>query len=165
MLQKLKVYKMKRGILLLVIVFIAIDLQSQVRFEDKSDEILNADKIYTTLSVSIADLNGDYYDDITVLDKGVYLKTYLNTGNLNGFLSDSIGKTFEKPAWTINTGDFNNDGRSEIYTCGAQTFGNLYAFNDTTYVLIDELKNVSYAQNSNIVDINNDGFLDLFVCN
>ena len=156
---------MKREITFLFMCFFTANVFAQVRFEDKSSSILNNDKVYTTLSVSVADLNGDYYDDITVLNKGIYLKTYLNTGKLDGFVSDSIEKVFEKPAWTINTGDFDNNGKSEIYSCGAQTFGKLYKFIDTSYVLKDELKNVSYAQNSNIVDINNDGFLDLFVCN
>ncbi len=156
---------MKKLLLPIITFFLSISLEGQVGFIDKSKELLNNDKIYTTLSISIADLNGDYYDDITVLDKGIYLKTYMNVGDISAFSFDSIAKTFEKAAWTINTGDFNNDGKSEIYTCGAQTFGNLYTFKDSTYVLTDELKNVSYAQNSNIVDINNDGYLDLFVCN
>lgn len=155
----------KKAVILILIILIYFPAISQVEFSDKSQNILNNDKVYSSMSIATADINGDYYDDIIVLDEGLFLKTYQNTGNLKGFIKDSIGRTFEKPAWTINTGDFDNDGISEIYTCGAQTFGNIYKKVNDTFTLIDELKNVSYAQNSNIVDINNDGFLDLFVCN
>lgn len=117
------------------------------------------------MSIAVSDINGDYYDDIVVLDKGIFLKNYINSGNLNNFTMDSIGKTFEKAAWTVNTGDLDNDGIAEIYTCGAQTYGNLYKKISGKYQLTDELSGVSYAQNSNLVDINNDGYLDLFVCN
>ncbi len=145
--------------------FIVSLANSQVNFEEKSNDILNNKVIKTTLSVSVSDINGDFYDDITVLDEGIYLKTVINTGNLKKYRIDSVGRTFNKPAWTINTGDFDNDGISEIYTCGAQTYGNYYRKVNGKYELSQELLGVSYAQNSNIADINNDGYLDLFVCN
>ena len=152
-------------IVLVISIFVSIHLFSQVNFTDRSADILNNAKIFTSMSVAVSDINGDYYDDLVILDKGIFLKNYINSGNLFDFSLDSIGKTFEKAAWTINTGDLDNDGISEIYTCGAQTYGNLYKKVSGRYQLIDELTGVSYAQNSNIVDINNDGFLDLFVCN
>ena len=155
----------KKYIFLLIQLIISIQLVSQVKFIDKSDDILNGNKIYTAMSVAVSDINGDYYDDIVVLDQGIYLKYYLNSGDLKNFELESIGKTFEKPAWTINTGDIDNDGIAEIYTCGAQTYGNLYKKEAGNYTLIKKLTGVSYAQNSNFADINNDGFLDLFVCN
>ncbi len=156
---------MIRAVTLLIGLFVVFWANAQVNFEEKSDDILNNEVIKTTLSVAVSDINGDFYDDITVLDEGIYLKTVTNTGNLKNYRIDSIGKTFNKPAWTINTGDFDNDGISEIYTCGAQTYGNYYRKIGGKYELSQELLGVSYAQNSNIADINNDGYLDLFVCN
>ena len=149
--------------LIISALILTFNLTGQVKFIEKSEEILGGDKVRTSLSIGVADLNGDYYDDIATLDEGIYLKLYYN--NLKTFKKDSIGQTFTKAAWTINVGDLNNDGLSEIYTCGAQTFGNLYIPKNDSYTLSQELLGVSYAQNSNMVDINNDGYMDLFVCN
>jgi len=113
---------------------------------------------------AMLDVDGDLVDDLVIIDKGIWLKAIQSYGKQFKLrLIDSI-KVSSNPEWTLTAGDLNNDGRNEIITSGLY---NLISINTLTNNKFTKkaFQSGIYAQASNTVDINNDGWLDYFVCN
>lgn len=155
---------MTSRMLILVLGLLANILTAQVDFIH--NKILTGNKVSrSTLSMAITDIDGNYKDDIIILDKGVQLTTACQNAPGHPFTIREHGTILENPAWALSVGDLNNDGISEIFTCGISTFGRVFNQNETgQYIYSQQLFNLSFPQNSNFADINNDGWLDLLVC-
>lgn len=119
----------------------------------------------STISMVTADLNGDMTDDLVIFDQGKNIKLKLNNA------LDDKWREVEGPAnvsfkWSSVVVDFNNDGYKEI-VCGtvADTV-RIYTYNYEKNEFSEYWKadRKIYVQNINAVDINTDGFLDLFIC-
>jgi len=148
----------------MILVLNPIITSAQIGFkQDRS--LINNLSTRSTLSVGVTDIDGDYKDDIILLNNGQQLITAHQNAKSHPFTLIQHGTILENPAWALSVGDLNNDGIAEIFTCGISTFGRIFTKNQNgQYDYTQQLFNLSFPQNSNMADINNDGWLDLFVC-
>ncbi|HLP94718.1 MAG TPA: FG-GAP-like repeat-containing protein [Saprospiraceae bacterium] len=129
-------------------------------------------------TVSWADYNNDGWADLFI-PRWNDLKNKLYRNNGNGTFSDiTAGAIVNDLAWTSGGywGDFDNDRDQDLYVVnyqiGSATPGNNDLFRnngDGTFTKITTAGQVVTLQqngrSANWVDVNNDGYLDLFVCN
>lgn len=114
--------------------------------------------------LAAVDMNNDQLDDIvTVQDDRIHLHIQQPGG---GFVVNTILTTTveNSPSWSLCAGDLNDDGYNDLLYGGGQgvtmmlTSGDGTAFNEVSY------PEYVFSQRSNMIDINNDGLLDAFVC-
>ncbi|HVY76343.1 MAG TPA: CRTAC1 family protein [Puia sp.] len=134
-----------------------------------------------TLAAAAADLNGDGYPELFVANDYNVDELYINRG----------GKRFEekggqagvshipKSGMNASFGDINNEGLLGIYTTnitekGILIQGNNYwqpkasSTHDLSYVNLAQLsgiENAGWSYGAQFGDLNNDGFMDLYVAN
>jgi len=159
-----KFLSMQKVLSIFFLIFLMNSLFGQIGF-DKSNQLIRNKKIRSTVSVGISDMNADYKDDLIFLDKGQDLIVAHQNGPDSEFDLIESGKILEYPAWALSLGDLDNDGVNEIFTCGINTYGNIFKLNQMgNYANTQLLFGLTFPQNSNMADINNDGWLDVFVC-
>ncbi|NNE16172.1 MAG: T9SS type A sorting domain-containing protein [Saprospiraceae bacterium] len=136
-----------------------------VFFEDKSD-LLSDNKLGGKPASAFLDINGDYRDDLVRLNRVNQLYVDIQSDNGQRFETQEITK-IEGDVWAINAGDLDNDGISEIFASGQ--YNGVQIFKAESHFSDYQLDQVTFTnfftQNANFVDINNDGYLDVFVCN
>jgi len=129
-------------------------------------------------TVSWADYNNDGWADLFIPRwNDQKNKLYRNNGN-GAFTEVTAGAIVNDLAWTSGGfwGDYDNDRDQDLfvvnYQIGASTPGNNHLFRnngDGTFTKVTNAGQVITIQqngrSANWVDVNNDGFLDLFVCN
>ncbi len=122
----------------------------------------------TSGTETAVDMNGDHLDDyVRVSSGGVGIDFQNPDGTFTSqFFSMSIASP---PTWSIAAGDMDGDGFTDLVlgngnrvsflwadsTDGTNISGFTYDNSDSTYI---------FSQRSNVVDIDNDGDLDAFVC-
>ena len=116
--------------------------------------------------MSFTDVNGDKKDDLIVLSEprntDIYIQT-INRGMQHARNIVSSGMA----DWTIAVADYDNNNSQEILTTGYYNGINKFTLDDpvTQAYTSETISNIAlFAQASNSVDIDNDGFLDYFVC-
>ena len=151
---------------LVIFLLLSTPLWSQIQFEAKN-EIFNGEIFNSGVAMCVTDLNNDFLDDIVHLDQGrvLYARLQAEKGNFRYF--ERVGGTGGERQWCAIGADIDNDGQVEIITAGAYDDVNLFDptpdFSDFDRKFIDLPP--FFAQAANSVDINNDGWLDLFFCN
>lgn len=124
----------------------------------------NLSEVVGKYRICVVDMNGDYLDDIVVVDTTSVNIHYQQNGG--GFTESSFTipqVTFE-PTWSLAAGDIDKNGFNDL------VFGNgigvqfMYA-NATGSAYTEAFTNeYVFSQRSNFIDIDNDGNLDAFVC-
>lgn len=150
---------MKNNLLLCFAFICGASLLAQVTFTNESSKLGN----YPDYSEVAVDMNGDYLDDyVRVSDNGIGID-YQKTDET--FNSVWIAKTINNvPNWSIAVGDLDENGYNDILLGNGQRVSYLIANADgTDYELIDFPEYI-FSQRSTMVDIDNDGNLDAFVC-
>ncbi len=120
---------------------------------------------HSTISLMTSDMNNDQQDDIIVLGEGTRIEVHLN---------NALERSWKKVSgpvvgycWAGMIGDFNNDGKKEIVTGSQSVPFRIYTYDYETesFILYYQFDETFFIQNMNVVDIDNDGWLDLFLCN
>jgi hypothetical protein len=114
---------------------------------------------------SVADLNGDYLDDIaTVQTNQMTVLTQNTTGG--GFTSTiyPLPNLTATPSWSITAGDFDKNGYNDLVFGSGNRVAVIKAnATGSGYTEFAYPQNI-FTQRANFVDINNDGHLDLWAC-
>jgi hypothetical protein len=114
----------------------------------------------------IADMNGDYLDDIVGVENGSVYIQYQNS-NGQGFTPATLTAptSFNMADWSVAAGDYDKNGYNDLLY-GGSGGATLFLANSTGTAFSSKLESPSsiFSQRSNFVDIDNDGNLDAFVC-
>lgn len=114
--------------------------------------------------ISIADMNGDFLDDIVTVSNSTIEIHYQQASG--AFVKSTITTTAAQnnPSWSIAIGDIDKNGFNDILYGGGS--GVTFMIANATGTGFTQVSGSEYvfSQRSNFVDINNDGNLDAFVC-
>lgn len=149
----------------LLLILLLQSTQAQISFTNSNNLLSNAD-FHSGVAIAVTDMNNDGKDDIVRMNQGNDLTIeYQNqTGEI--FSTFNIGNLANFSQWSMCVADVNNDGHNEVMTGGAYDDVKLViASNDGSSYSTTELPGPTlFVQGSNFVDINNDGFIDVFAC-
>jgi hypothetical protein len=120
-------------------------------------------------AVAVVDMNGDFKDDIVrAAGNNVMTIEYQQAANAT-FAETAFPNTFGSP-WGMCVGDIDNNGFNDVFygtgsnarILNADATGSSYAT-----VQVNALTSAGsiFVQGCNFADINNDGYLDMLVCN
>ncbi len=156
---------MQRLILALVLFVFYYNSFGQINFEKGNVIYRNGLNHHSGIAGAFCDINGDFYDDLIVLNKSKFLEIGYNKSNGKGLNWQAPEKVNLFEEYCITVADFNNDGIAEIVSGGTFSGTKIYKReNDNVYRKQQDLLPLIYTQAANAVDINNDGFLDYFAC-
>ncbi len=114
--------------------------------------------------IAIADMNGDYLDDIvSISSTSVNILYQQEDGS---FVPTTITTTPAQfmPTWSMAIGDYNKDGYNDLMY-GSGNGVSFFRSNSTgTAYTHWAAPNYVFSQRTTFVDINNDGHLDAFAC-
>ncbi len=113
----------------------------------------------------IADMNGDFLDDIiSAVSTTQLVITYQGTNGVFTSTTYPLTSTSVLPSWSIAAGDYDNNGYNDLIY-GSGTGVAFLKANSTGTGYTTDRKTQSYlVQRTNFIDINNDGKLDAFAC-
>lgn len=122
---------------------------------------------YSGCTVAVTDWNGDGLDDIVRLNQGHIASVEVQRVG-NQFQTINLGDFGGNNGWSwgMAVGDFDNNGYKDIVAGGyGPAVKVLMTNNNGTGGNIVSIPNSGYfVQNITVTDFNNDGWLDLFVC-
>ena len=139
--------------------------QAQISFANANDR-LAVPNVRSGVAIAVADMNGDGLDDIVRLSQGRILMIEFQQAGGGQFLNYTFGQIANQSQWSICVGDLDNDGFNEILTGGRYDGVKLIRTQDggASYAVSTLPGPNMFVQATNLVDINNDGFLDYFAC-
>ena len=151
--------KMKKLLLLSFTIFSLTNLIAQPSFTNNNDLIGNYDG-YTSITV---DMNGDYLDDfVRVSENGVGIDYQQVDGTFESVFIAMIIQWI--PDWSAAAADIDGNGYTDLLLGNGQRASFLFANEDgTAFTEVFEDLYI-FSQRTNLVDIDNDGDLDAFVC-
>lgn len=154
-----------RSLLLLVALVSALSGSAQIHFLKRTD-LLAPTVHYSGIPVGVADMNGDGRDDIIRLDQGRLLSIEFQTAPGLPFRHLSVAGAFPQAQWGICVADLDNNGKPDILTAGNRDGVKILLANAdaSAYQLVQYNDPEAFAQAVNFADINQDGWLDAFVC-
>ena len=154
--------------LFIVLVFLLSQTSTiaQVTFTNKTDQLISSPG-RSGVALAVIDMNNDGLDDLVRLDEASDLFVEYQKQDGTAFETLSFGSITMSNQWSMCIGDVDNNGTNEILSGGAYnglTLMNSGMNGDTS--MLGELPQSGsvFVQGSNFVDINNDGFLDVFAC-
>ncbi|MEM6805199.1 MAG: CRTAC1 family protein, partial [Bacteroidota bacterium] len=117
--------------------------------------------------IGISDMNGDGKDDIVHLQDGRILYIEYQNKKNEEFISSRIDTVSEESEWALCIADVDNNGRNDVLIGGQYNGLKLYRGDESNSfqksVLPLDLIEL-FAQGTNFIDIDNDGWVDVFSC-
>lgn len=153
----------------IVSVFFHLSVFGQISFQS-SPNLLPLTPHFSGSVIGIADMNADGLDDIVRLGQSRLLSILYQNAPGKPFTERSFGPIATYEFWNITIADINQDGYNDMVFAANENPGYTYysrLIKDSITYQIQVLagSNQAYAQAGNLVDINNDGWLDYFLCN
>lgn len=149
-----------------LVIFTFVFSFSQFEFVDYTSMLLSDTTIKSISSIGVVDMNGDGLDDIIRLDNGNILRIEYQGKPDSMFNTLIFGPTSTSEEFSICISDTDNNGFNDILVGGKYNRLKLLKANNegSNYTLKKlEYSNI-FVQGMNFVDINNDGFIDVFAC-
>jgi hypothetical protein len=151
---------MKKLLLCTFAIFMINSLLSQVpTFTNRNDLI---ESYQGTQSITV-DMNGDFLDDfVRVSQSGIGIDYLQADGTFHSVFI--VMNILYPPTWSVAAGDIDSNGYTDLVLGNGQRVSFLFSNEDGT-AFTEQLHNdYIFSQRSNLVDIDNDGDLDAFVC-
>ncbi len=131
-------------------------------FSDQS-ELLENRRLNSEFPIGIADLNDDGLDDIIRLDAGRFLTFELQKPGAK-FMELPFGALSAEEQWQVCVADVDKNGWKDVLISGYNEGINLLMNNELNFDLV-HFPDTFFSQGANFSDIDNDGFIDAFICN
>lgn len=121
---------------------------------------------YSGLPMGVIDMNGDGKDDIVQFNSAQNLRIQYQNAPGQVFSSYSFGQVSTRNQWSTAIADIDQNGYNDIIAGGSYDNIKLIKNNNgTNSFSMSTLQNSNiFIQGSNFVDINNDGWADIFAC-
>ncbi len=127
------------------------------------DEISISENSVGSLNNCVADMNGDYLDDIVRIVNDLILISYQEPDGQ--FRDRRIDMEMTAiPFWSITVGDLDANGFNDMILGDQSAVSFVYADNNGSFYREDHRPEFITPQRSSIADIDNDGDLDAFIC-
>ncbi len=158
-----------KHVLILGLAFIMTMTQAQMTFSDMSNEA-NIDHGNRNSGVAVADYDGDGWQDVYVSVRDGANRLYRNQGD-GSFMdvAPDLGLDYSQDTRTSGWGDINNDGYPDLYLGNNYEADLLFINNgDGTFsdmTMAYGIDNIQRPYSILFSDINNDGWLDLYIAN
>ncbi len=152
--------------LAIILFFVPLSFtHAQVLFEG-TEFLINEQELHSGVGMGFSDLNGDALDDLILIDRAKDLYVIYQTNGHAFRDAHFLGKVTTNRKWSVQTADINNDGIQDIFTAGSGDLTFLKSEGAMAEYEISELNAPAFLpQSSNFADMDDDGDLDLFVCN
>src|SRR5690606_8047634 len=112
----------------------------------------------------VVDMNGDHLDDVvSVSNQQVVVARQQIGGGFNTVVMPTP-LAAHMPSWSIAAGDINGDGLNDLLYGGGGGATFMIQNEDGSAFYQQPFTQYIFSQRTNMVDINNDGHLDAFVC-
>lgn len=109
------------------------------------------------------DMNGDRLDDVVrIADQGIYIDYQQPDGSFSQQFFSMLVKS--PPDWSICAGDLDNNGYNDLLFAGEKKVSFVKANENGSFYTETVMPDSIFSQRSTLADINNDGWLDGFVC-
>ncbi len=154
-----------RRLFLVLLCCFSVSAFAQTSFTKRTD-LLSPAKHYSGVAIAVLDMNGDGRDDIARMDQGFRLAIEYQTAPGYPFTHRAIGEVPNGSQWGMCAADIDNNGMPDVLTVGYYD-GIKVAYADSTgsaFSIATINGPETFGQGVNLVDINNDGWLDAFVC-
>ncbi len=135
----------------------------QVLFKNSTGK-LNPVSGFTNYVDCAVDMNGDHLDDVVRIgNKGMYIDYQLPDGHFSQhFFFMPIQAP---PDWSLSAGDIDNNGYNDLLFGNSHKVSFVQANENGTFYQETVMPSFIFSQRSTFADIDNDGWLDAFVCN
>ncbi|WP_046745455.1 FG-GAP-like repeat-containing protein [Kordia zhangzhouensis] len=157
----------------LLIACASLSLNAQIYYQNQATTLGVGDysgTIFLGSGISFCDYNDDGWDDITIgTQSGDPIKMYKNNGDGTFSLDTSLGINNTRQQKQVIWVDFDNDGDKDLYVSSNADGSRLYRNDTGTLVDVTATSGLpTVAQDNSGAswgDYNNDGNLDVFLCN
>lgn len=145
------------------------------RFEDVTEEA-GVGSTRWTMAAASADFDGDGWPDLYLANDYGPEELYLNEGGHRFVLTDAGLADDSKSGMSVSLGDVHNRGRLDVFVTNISERGYLFQGNNLRVNFLREsgrfdevargvVADAGWAWGAQFGDLNNDGWLDLFVTN
>ncbi len=119
---------------------------------------------YSGVAMAVSDMNADGKDDIIRFNQAKDLNVQYQNNAGQMFTNYHFGPVSTSNEWSTCIGDFDQNGYNDVLVGGIFDDIKIIKNNNGTYLSAPLPNSDVFLQGSNFVDINNDGWLDIFAC-